>query len=50
MAQSVLDPRTGTRRAIRISCNRRSEERARRQILREIDRVLQVGQPKQQQA
>jgi len=50
MAQSVLDPRTGTRRLIRISCDRRAQQRARRHILREIDRVLQISQPKQQQA
>jgi hypothetical protein len=49
MVQNVLDPRTGTRRAIRLSCERRAEQRARRHILREIDRLLQIGQSKQQQ-
>jgi hypothetical protein len=33
---------------IRISCDRRAEQRARRQILREIDRLLQIGHSKQQ--
>src|SRR5688572_4695335 len=42
--------RPGTRRVIRISCERRAQQRARRYILREIDRVLEIGQPKQQQA
>jgi hypothetical protein len=35
---------------IRMSCDRRAEQRTRRQILREIDRLLQIRHPKQQQA
>jgi hypothetical protein len=51
MAQSVLDPRTGKRGVIRISYDRRAEQRARREVLREIDRLLHIRQhPKQQHA
>jgi hypothetical protein len=47
MAHSVPDLRTGARVTIRPSGSRRAEQRARRHILRELDRrILQRAQPK----
>ncbi|HYI89602.1 MAG TPA: hypothetical protein VEY05_06840 [Beijerinckiaceae bacterium] len=47
MAHSVPDLRIGARVAMRPSSGRRAEQRARRHILRELDRrILQRAQPK----
>jgi hypothetical protein len=47
MAHSVPDLRTGARVTVRLSGSRRAEQRARRHILRELDRrILQRAQPK----
>jgi hypothetical protein len=51
MTHSVLDPRTGTRLIIRPPHGRYYEHRARRHVLRELDRLLlKIGQQKPQQA
>ena len=51
MTHSVLDSRTGTRLTIRPPHGRHYEQRARRHVLRELDRLLlKIGQQKPQQA
>ena len=51
MTHSVLDPRTGTRLVIRPPHGRPYDQRARRHVLRELDRLLlKIGQQKPQQA
>jgi hypothetical protein len=39
MPLTILDPRTGTRVTLTLLSKQRNEQRARRQVLRELDRL-----------
>jgi hypothetical protein len=45
MAYTIVDMRTGQRIALRPCGGRQAEQRARRQILRELDRLSEARRP-----